>query len=82
MKVLEKLCRKMDGNFFGPREVGLFGHANSHADTLTRLSPQHIPTQKLEKTAVKNRRCVFTIIIGALHNYDNYCKQFYLERRP
>ena len=36
-------------------------------------SPWQIPTQNLEKTTVKNRRCVFVIKIGALHNCDDYC---------
>ena len=64
---------KLPRTFFRPREVGLFGHANLHADTLTSLSPQNIPTQNLEKTAVvKNRCCVFSIKSGPLHNCDNY----------
>ena len=72
-KVMRENGLNCPAHFFGPREFGLFWHANLHAGTLTRLSTRHLPAQNLEKTAVKNRRCVFTIKIGALHNYDNYC---------
>ena len=38
-----------------------------------RLSIKHILAQNKQKTAVKNRRCIFTVNIGPLHNYGNYC---------
>ena len=67
-KCLGLLCHS-----FGPGEFIFLGGGKGYAGALTRLSTRHLLTQNQQKNAAEKRRCIYTVKIGALHNYGNYC---------
>ena len=81
VNVLETTWEKIIGllcHSFGPGEFILLGVGKGYAGALTRLSTRHLLTQNQQKNAAENRRCIFTVKIGALHNYGNYCTLYAL----
>ena len=60
-------------HFFGSRSSQLLGGDRWCAGALTRPSTRHLLPMKIEKTVIKKRGGIFTVIMRGGHNYGNDC---------